>query len=112
LKQGSRNVTVRVVVLFKLFVQEKGQQPFLMAFDREEITVGRLNRNDIVLKKADISKKHVKILYKDGKLVLADLRSTNGTFVNGSRINAPCVLKQGDSITLGEFIIRIAEVRG
>jgi pilus assembly protein CpaF len=102
----------RLVVPYKLLVQEKGQEAKLLSFDKVEITVGRVNQNDIVLEKGNVSKKHVKIVHKDGKFVVADLKSTNGTFVNGRRINAPHVLKEDDKVTVGDFTIGIAEVEG
>jgi pilus assembly protein CpaF len=97
-------------VPYKLLVQEKGQEPKLMTFDKVEITVGRVNQNDVVLEKGNVSKKHLKVVHKDGKFVVADLRSTNGTYVNGKRINAPYVMKMEDKITVGDFTIGIANV--
>jgi pilus assembly protein CpaF len=97
-------------VPYKLLVEEKGQEPKLMTFDKVEITIGRVKHNDVVLEKGNVSQKHLKLVHKDGKFVVADLRSTNGTYVNGKRINAPYVLKMEDKITVGDFTIGIASV--
>jgi pSer/pThr/pTyr-binding forkhead associated (FHA) protein len=50
-------------------------------------SVGRTKENDIVVDDTSVSKLHASIaLSSDGKLVLADTGSTNGTFINGNRI--------------------------
>lgn len=58
-----------------------------------------------------VSRQHCAIAQEDGRLVLKDLGSTNGTFVNGDKVEAPRVLNHGDRISIGtmEFDLRIDE---
>jgi uncharacterized membrane protein YdfJ with MMPL/SSD domain len=50
----------------------------------------------------EVSREHARIsAFEGGGLLLEDLRSTNGTFVNGSRVAAPTVLKDGDVVWMG-----------
>jgi hypothetical protein len=51
-----------------------------------ENTIGRSDECDIVISLAGVSKKHAKIEFSQGRIVLTDLGSSNGTFVNGIRI--------------------------
>ncbi len=51
-----------------------------------EITIGRASSNTIRLTHPSVSKRHAKIIYHNGRYWLQDLRSTNGTEVNGKRI--------------------------
>ncbi|NLV76801.1 MAG: FHA domain-containing protein [Tissierellia bacterium] len=67
-----------------------------------QITLGRGNDNQIILKDPYISKKHLKIVEDEGKFYLEDLNSSNGTYVNGERIMDVVELKNGDRIRVGQ----------
>jgi pSer/pThr/pTyr-binding forkhead associated (FHA) protein len=56
-----------------------------------------------------VSHRHARVAPGDGGLVLEDLGSRNGTFVNGVRILAPTLLATGDRIVVGESTIEVAE---
>ena len=71
------------------------------------MTIGRLAGNDIVLNKGNVSKYHSKIVLKDGKYIVVDLKSTNGTFVNGKKIAGPLVVRPTDKIYVGDYIINV-----
>jgi pSer/pThr/pTyr-binding forkhead associated (FHA) protein len=72
-----------------------------------ELTIGRVQGNDIALQTGMLSKRHTRLVVRDGKLIVVDLRSTNGTYVNGQRINAPQVLKSDDKIHLGDYTLSV-----
>ncbi len=90
---------------FTIVITEKNGKPRAEVFDKGEITIGRVHGNDIVLPKGNISKRHSRIVQRDGKFIIVDLKSTNGTYVNGKRISAPQVLKDGDKLFIGDFTI-------
>ena len=54
--------------------------------ERDITYVGRSADNDISVKDKFVSRKHLKILKKENKNIIEDLKSTNGTFVNGRQI--------------------------
>ncbi len=93
--------------MLQLQINEKGGQPRQESFDKSEITIGRVQGNDIVLPKGNISKRHSRIVVKDGKFIIVDLKSTNGTYVNGKKITAPQVVKTTDKIYIGDFTIQL-----
>lgn len=64
------------------------------------ITIGRAPNNDIIIPEQTVSSKHATISIQNGSFFLKDLDSTNGTFVNGTRIDQK-LLKSGDLIKLG-----------
>ncbi len=70
---------------------------------QRELTLGRVQTNDIVLPRGNVSKRHARMVCKDGKCILVDLKSTNGTFVNGRRMSAPRVIHPDDVIHIGDF---------
>jgi hypothetical protein len=69
------------------------------------VMLGRSSRCDVVLDDANVSRQHAELRPRGGSWVLTDLRSTNGSSVNGRRIDAPTVVKPGDEIELGTSVM-------
>lgn len=67
-------------------------------------TLGRGEHNHIVISDTYTSYEHARIVHKRGEFYLEDLQSTNGTFLNGVRIQEGIELKGGDQIKIGETI--------
>src|SRR5260221_9375018 len=95
--------------MFTILIQEKGGEQRRMVFNKPEVTIGRVQGNDIVLPKGNVSKRHARIVLKDGKFIIVDLKSTNGTYVNGRKITSPLVIKETDKIYIGDFIMGVDE---
>lgn len=72
----------------------------------KEIVIGRGGELDIVLVEDMVSRKHAKITTQQGKIVIQDLGSTNGTFVNGEKIKR-ARLKEGDRVLIGTSILKL-----
>ncbi len=60
--------------------------------------------NDLVLGSPSVSSRHCQVVVDDDECSLVDLGSSNGTFVNGERIAAPRILRQGDLVTIGRYV--------
>lgn len=69
----------------------------------EKITIGRSNKNNILLRDPYVSKEHLKIVKDEGKYFLEDLKSANGTYLNNERVLDVTILKNGDRIKLGQI---------
>src|SRR5688500_17659418 len=94
--------------MFQITINEKGGQAKSLDFDKNEITIGRVQGNDVVLPKGNISKRHSRIVLKDGKFIIIDMQSTNGTYVNGKKITTPQVIKATDKIYIGDFTLQLS----
>ncbi len=72
-------------------------------------SIGRMSSNDIVIHDNAASRRHAEIHYDESNniVTLADTGSTNGTFVNRSRVNGRVVLQHNDVIRIGQVIIVI-----
>ena len=68
------------------------------------LTIGREEGNSVQLNDERISRFHLKIQEDDGKIVLTDLESTNGTKVNGENVQL-WLLRPGDAIVLGRSVL-------
>jgi len=73
--------------------------------DKPEIVIGRAPNSDILLSKDKLtSRRHANVHYENGRYLLLDEHSANGTFVNGEQIEeaVPYVLHDGDHVGIGE----------
>src|ERR1700722_15582580 len=93
--------------MFTIVISEKGGAERRETFDRSEISVGRVQGNDLMLPKGNVSKHHARLLLRDGRFIVTDLRSTNGTYVNGRKISQATIVREGDKIYIGDFVIRL-----
>jgi len=71
------------------------------AVNEEDISFGRDLGNSITIKDSSLSRNHCMLTQADGTLILEDLKSHNGTVVNGIRLKKPHKLKSKDRIFIG-----------
>lgn len=69
------------------------------------LTIGRALENEIVITSRRVSREHAQVRGEGRRFVLADLGSTNGTFLNGERVLAPVELRDGDRIGIGDVVL-------
>ncbi len=86
-----------------LYVQTQGNKGYSFEISKPETTIGRELKNDLILDDPRVSRMHAILLKVDGSVILRDLESGNGTYVNGHRIqpNTDFKLKEGDQVKLG-----------
>ena len=93
--------------MFRLTYQD-GDTPQSYTFSSGEVTIGRSPECQVVLKDFGISRTHAKIVVAEDGLRIVDLKSKNGTQVNGVPVvEAP--LKDGDRILLGNFKLTLTK---
>ena len=93
---GMQTITLRVVT-----GSDRGR---VYAELRPPITIGREEGNAVQVNDERVSRFHVKIQEDDGRLVVTDLDSTNGTRVNGHPCNLK-ILRYGDTISIGRTVL-------
>jgi hypothetical protein len=93
--------------MFKI-VTPSGQQYELSQGDT---TLGRENC-DITLQDEEVSRRHARIERQGNRLILHDLDSTNGTFVNGNRVTGSYHLQPGDQVYLGTTRLQVRQTHG
>ena len=94
---SDRSESVRVVV-----VDPEGRRKVagLSENSAEPVRVGRAPENDIQLISPYISRRHAELRFHEGGVVFADLASTSGSYVDGTRVDMT-ILKVGESAFLG-----------
>ena len=76
---------------------------------RTKNSLGRHPNNSIQVLDRIVSKEHCIIELRDGKFILRDLGSLNGTYVNGDRVNGEALLPEGAEIAMGQTKARIEQ---
>jgi predicted component of type VI protein secretion system len=76
----------------------------------EVVTVGRQEDCQVRIVSSEVSRKHCQLFEKKGLLLVKDLKSSNGTFVNGKRIQDQQVLESGNILTVGPITFRVDQV--
>ena len=77
-----------------------------VALNDRVVTIGRLPDCTIALPDANVSRKHTEIRPSGSAFVIVDLGSTNGTKVNGTRIDVERTLAEGDIVSVGSTHLR------
>jgi ABC-type multidrug transport system fused ATPase/permease subunit len=94
---------------FVLEVREPGRPARRVTLRAGALEVGR-ECDGLVVADPGVSRRHLRLEAGSGGLALTDLGSTNGTYVNGSRVTDPVVLGAGDLVLLSDTEIEVAAV--
>jgi len=83
---------------------EPGGNPLTFRFRAGAIkTLGRAPRADFIVDRALVSRLHCRLTADDDGIDVEDLKSTNGTFVNGTRLSPRARLRPGDRLRVGRM---------
>jgi len=90
-----------------IVVHEKGGKTQRVTFGSDQFTVGREDDNDLILDRVNVSKQHVRLRRVQGAIELIDLGSTNGTYVNGRKVESVRAIRRSDRIYVGDYILML-----
>jgi type II secretory pathway predicted ATPase ExeA len=90
----------------RLIITPHGKPPINYVFNNKKVLVGRSDLADICIEDRFVSNAHVLLLLYSDSLVLLDLNSSNGTYVNSVRLRTT-VLASNDIISLGHYRIKV-----
>jgi pSer/pThr/pTyr-binding forkhead associated (FHA) protein len=91
----------------KLVITEGDRKGFTMRLDRREITIGRADNSDLVIDDEYASTHHAKLVLINNDWLLQDLNSTNGTYLDGSRIGTPAAVKLNTAMRIGKTVFEL-----
>ena len=101
--------------MWKLAIEDDEGKQTVVPLTRDEYTIGRKDGNTIRLTERNVSREHARLYKKNGKnadggpatttVVLEDLTSYNGVFVNGLRVSHAQNLTHGDLVQIGDYRI-------
>ena len=94
--------------MIRLVMTLNGEVLDEFALSKTRTTIGRRAHNDIVIDHLGVSGEHAVVVQSAQGLLVQDLRSTNGTYVNGQAVEQR-VLRPGDLIGIGRYQLRVAD---
>ncbi|CAN5870770.1 FHA domain-containing protein [soil metagenome] len=74
----------------------------------DELTVGRAAGCQITIDDTYASQIHARVFSRDGQLFVEDLGSTNGTYINRTKVQGPQVMRRGDRLQVGNTVMELA----
>lgn len=117
-KQAGKSLSLRLATASEIAAQlDKQFVPRLIGvlpsgekleipINQQEIAIGKAPHNKVVLNDPTVSGTHAALIARDGGFSIVDLGSSNGTFVNGTRItNEAWTLQHGDKLQLGKVLL-------
>jgi pSer/pThr/pTyr-binding forkhead associated (FHA) protein len=93
-----------------LEIGRSGVETTRVELEEEETFIGRVSQCRVQLPFENASRLHARISFRDEEYFIEDLESTNGTFVNGVKVQK-CVLRNNDQIQIGDAKILFMEGR-
>jgi len=99
-----------LLAVFKLILPDGSEREIEVR--SSPFNIGRIEPNDLVLPHPNVSRSHARLLVEEGQVRLVDLKSSNGTFINGDQLaaNEPFLLEPGACFTLGPYTLCLERV--
>lgn len=89
----------------QLVVHRPEAKPQVVILDGSEVRFGRSADCDVVLSDSYASERHARVFPREGRWMVADMGSTNGTYLNRKRLHDPAPLNPGDQVTIGKTLV-------
>lgn len=95
--------------MLKLIIEDDEGKTTVVPLIRDEISIGRKEGNTIRLTERNISRRHARLLRRNGEVFLEDLDSYNGIRVNGSKVRGQVTVAEGDRIQIGDYLLALKQ---
>lgn len=93
--------------MYRLIIEDDEGRKTIVPLIRNQLNIGREEGNTIRLTERNVSRRHAKLLLKDGQIMIEDLKSYNGVWINGSRINGRSPVRPGDLLEIGDYHLSV-----
>lgn len=93
------------------FVVQSGAEPgktYDLALNKK-YSIGRQSANEIVVSDEQVSRRHAEVQAIPNGILVTDLGSSNGTFINGTRVSSPQTIGPGDTLQVGTTVLRLVD---
>ncbi len=73
----------------------------------DEVTIGRAAGCQVTIDDTYASQLHARVFLRDGQFFVEDIGSTNGTYLNRTKVSGPMVIQRGDQLQIGNTILEL-----
>ena len=108
---GALKESPGLVVMPEKSANKEGRPRIVLLRPGKRVMVGREEGNDVVLDDMDVSRRHAEIFPAPNGVYIRDNNSSNGVFINKSKIDKPYRLSHGDRIKLGNTLIFFVDMQ-
>ena len=91
----------------ELVIHTPQGRPRVVRLDAHDVTFGRAEGSTVVLDDAYISDHHARVFLQDSEWCIADLGSTNGTFLNQVKVTSATPIAAGDQLGIGKTTVQV-----
>ena len=91
----------------KLVIIEGERAGQIISLNRRELSIGRAEDSDLIVDDEFASTHHAKLVLINTDWLIQDLNSTNGTFLDGTRVGTPAVVKLNTSVRVGKTVFEL-----
>ena len=91
----------------ELVIHTPQGRPRVVRLDGHDVTFGRAEGSTVALDDSYISDHHARVFLQDGEWCVADLGSTNGTFLNQVKVTTATPLAAGDQLGIGKTTVQV-----
>ncbi len=91
----------------ELVIHSPDGAPRVLALDDGEIRIGRSPACTVQLADSYVSEQHARVFRQGDTWVVADMGSTNGTYLNQGKVTSPTPLKPGDQLGIGKTVVEV-----
>jgi len=107
LHHSTEIIAAHKLTMAKLVILSEGMTGKTHELSVDKTTIGRVEDNTLQITEASVSSHHAEILLRGSDVVIKDLNSTNGTFINGEQVSGEATLKPGQILRLGKIELRL-----
>jgi len=87
----------------RILLEDRDGRQEALPFPGGEVSIGRAAGSSLVLRERNVSRRHARFLRQNGAVFVEDLGSSNGTRVNGERIEGRRRIRPGDLVQIGDW---------
>ncbi len=97
---------------FEILVTQNNAPPMRIPLPAATITIGRAHDSTILISDPKVSRRHLQLTWNGAAFVAEDVGSSGGTILNGMPLRSPTILRPGDTLSIGDTILRLEVASG
>jgi hypothetical protein len=95
-----------------MLVTQNNAPPMRVPIPAATVTIGRAHDSTVLISDPKVSRRHLQLTWNGAAFVAEDVGSSGGTLLNGMPLRSPTILRPGDTLSIGDTILRLEVASG